>query len=381
MTRIVDYSLANVKGLKYIIPLEIDQAAAAIVREILEHYAEGLSPQRIAADLNARRVRSPRGGTWAVSAIYGNPKKGSGILNNDLYIGRYVWNRSQWLKDPDTGRRQRVDRPPEEWQISDRPELAIVPLELWNRVRQRMDKPAHAGRRGRGQPPRTLFGGLMRCGICAGAVIAVSAGSYGCAARKDRGATVCAGIRVQRKALDTRLLAHVRQEVASPEALAAMQADVGKILAEQRRDRAQAAGRSQARRQELDHEIRNLVDAVAAFGPSEAIKGRLRAAESARAALQTAQAPEAQGGAIPALLAAYRRMLADLRHSLERDTPKARELLRDLLGEIKLTQGQDGTFAELENDTGRLLLAAGAIPNMVAGTRFGNQNRVRIRIR
>jgi site-specific DNA recombinase len=96
------------------------------VRWIFEHYASGWSCQRVAGELNRQGVRSPRGGTWAVSAIYGSPRKTSGILNNELYCGRYVWNRSQWLKDPDTGRRHRLTRPLAEWQTVDRAELRIV---------------------------------------------------------------------------------------------------------------------------------------------------------------------------------------------------------------------------------------------------------------
>jgi hypothetical protein len=61
---------------------------AVIVREIFSRYAAGESCQRLAADVNARGVRGPRGGTWSVSAVYGSPAKGAGILNNRLYIGR-----------------------------------------------------------------------------------------------------------------------------------------------------------------------------------------------------------------------------------------------------------------------------------------------------
>ena len=32
-----------------------------------------------------------------------------------------------------------------------------------------------------------LFGGILRCGLCGGAVVKISATSYGCAARRDRG--------------------------------------------------------------------------------------------------------------------------------------------------------------------------------------------------
>jgi site-specific DNA recombinase len=55
--------------------LEIDPEAARGVRWIFEHYASGWSCQRVAGELNRQGVRSPRGGTWAVSAIYGSPRK------------------------------------------------------------------------------------------------------------------------------------------------------------------------------------------------------------------------------------------------------------------------------------------------------------------
>ncbi len=55
--------------------LEIDEAQAVVVRGIFARYAAGESCQRIAADLNARGVRGPRGGTWCVSALYGSPAK------------------------------------------------------------------------------------------------------------------------------------------------------------------------------------------------------------------------------------------------------------------------------------------------------------------
>lgn len=32
-------------------------------------------------------------------------RAGVTILNNDVYAGRVIWNRSKWVKDPDTGRR------------------------------------------------------------------------------------------------------------------------------------------------------------------------------------------------------------------------------------------------------------------------------------
>src|SRR5260221_6479985 len=197
--------------------LAIDEAEAEHVRWIFGQYADGLSCQKIVIDLNNRGVPAPRGGTWAVTALYGSPAKGSGILNNELYVGQYIWNRSKWTKDPDSGRRVRAERPREEWKVMARPELAILERDLWSRVRARMDRPSiKGGGRGKGAKPRTLFGGLVNCGKCGGAVVAISDRAYGCATRKDRGASVCSGLPlVPRKQMEARLLSLVRDELLS----------------------------------------------------------------------------------------------------------------------------------------------------------------------
>jgi hypothetical protein len=43
-----------------------------------------------AAELNELSVPSPRGATWAQSAIYGNQKRGLGILGNRMYYSEYI---------------------------------------------------------------------------------------------------------------------------------------------------------------------------------------------------------------------------------------------------------------------------------------------------
>lgn len=67
---------------------------AKVVLEIFESYAAGQSPRSIAAELNRRSVRGIRGGTWAFSALYGHPQKGTGILRNEVYIGKRTWNKT-----------------------------------------------------------------------------------------------------------------------------------------------------------------------------------------------------------------------------------------------------------------------------------------------
>lgn len=360
--------------------LAIDEDLAQNVRWIFERYAEGWSCQRLAADLNRRGIPAPRGRTWAVSALYGSPAKGSGVLNNEIYIGRYIWNRSRWVKHPDTGKRERLDRPLIEWKIMERPALAIVDADLWARVRARMNRPTVAGgSHGRGRPPRTLFGGLVSCGHCGGAIVAVSQRAYGCAARKDRGVHVCKGILVPRRQLDARLLSLVREELLSPEAIVAVQADVARILADSRKEQDRTGARTRARLVELEREIVNLVDAVAQAGLSDALRTRLQAMESERAGLLASSPRPGTQPTVAGLQSAYRRMVADLQGSLEKDVGRARTLLEGALGPVRLVQEGVEVYAEMETRPERMLLAGGASLNLVAGTRFGTQKRIRVR--
>lgn len=356
--------------------LEVEPAQAATVREIYQRYGDGWSCQRIAADLNARGIKTGRGGTWSVSALYGSPAKGSGVLNNELYIGRLVWNRSQWVKDPDTGKRTRLDRPREEWIIEDHPELRILDQSLWDAVRARFGRPAReSGGSGKGKRPTTLFGGLLRCGKCGGAIIATSGRHYGCAQRKDRGPAVCSGVLARRVAIDSRLLGDIRAELASGEQLASIQTKIRDRLAE---TRAQADDLVRTKAGELatiEQQIANLVDAISQVGLSPAISERLAATERRRSELQAEiQRIEALSNVnlsrIPAL---YRQMAFQLERALKTNVAEAREVLRPLIEGARVIE--EGGQVWVESETGRAAIAVGLSLGMVAGARFTTKRR------
>jgi len=85
--------------------LTINLAEAAIVRRIFDDYIRRQVFARHSLELNKEGVPGPQGSAWGPTTIHGNPKRGVGILNNQLYVGRLVWNRLRYLKDPDTGKR------------------------------------------------------------------------------------------------------------------------------------------------------------------------------------------------------------------------------------------------------------------------------------
>lgn len=78
-------------------------AEAEIVRHIFHNYAAGKSARTIARELNATMIPGPGGRPWGDTTIRGQAERGTGILNNTLYIGQLSWNRCSYVKDPRTG--------------------------------------------------------------------------------------------------------------------------------------------------------------------------------------------------------------------------------------------------------------------------------------
>jgi site-specific DNA recombinase len=115
----------------------INEKEAAIVYHIFNEYAAGKSPKTIAHALNNRKIPGPSDKAWGPSTINGNWRRGTGILNNELYIGRLVWNRLAYVKNPDTGKR--VSRPNDQSAliVTDVPQLRIIDQDLWKRVKER----------------------------------------------------------------------------------------------------------------------------------------------------------------------------------------------------------------------------------------------------
>jgi site-specific DNA recombinase len=116
---------------------KVNDAEAGILQRIFAEFAAGKSPRRIAVELNRDYIPGPRGGEWDASTINGNAARGTGILNNELYIGRLVWNRLRYIKDPITGKRISRLNEPARWIVQEVLELRIIPQDLWNAVKER----------------------------------------------------------------------------------------------------------------------------------------------------------------------------------------------------------------------------------------------------
>lgn len=145
--------------------LEIVEGEAAIVRRIFTAYAAGRTPRDIANDLNREGVRPPRGRRWNASTINGNAQRGAGLIFNELYAGRIVWNKVRMVKDPDTGKRLSRPNPRDEWQSIEAPQVRIVEQSIWEQAHAVKTAKSHLPSHVKRRAPH-LLSGLLRCGYC-----------------------------------------------------------------------------------------------------------------------------------------------------------------------------------------------------------------------
>ncbi len=364
--------------------LHVDEREAAVVRRIFELYVNGAGLRAIAGELNADRVDSPRGRGWAPSALHA-------LLRNPIYRGEHVWNRSEWIKDHETGRRRRHERPESDWLRRHDEALRIVPDALWRRagetatarsgaIERRADGTiartrAHPANRGRS---RHLLSGLLECAECGGSVFVLdSGGRYGCSWRRDRGPSVCTNrVTVPSVELEGGLLHAFRGEILTPENVAYTVERAVEIA---------RAGLSQEDRDgttrrvaEVGAQIARLVRLAESAGNVDEIGERLTVLRLERDGLM--RQLEAPFEAIDAkrLREMIEAELARVHDWLGAPDSGGREVLRALLGGQRMRFGPDATLAVRVEGAFELRLdlrgsgkgGSGSFDHVVAGTGF-----------
>jgi len=192
----------------------INSEQADIVRRIFTQYARGYSPRAIAKELNTDGIPSPRGGQWQASTINGNIKRGNGILPNQLYIGKIVYNRQSFIKNPSTGKRIARLNPHSEWITHDVPELAIIEPDLWAKVAARKSNntkyPEYHRR------AHYLISGLLECEECRGPYTVSGKNHMRCSHHRERG-TCSNGASIKIADVEARILDALKSHLLDPE--------------------------------------------------------------------------------------------------------------------------------------------------------------------
>ena len=367
---------------------EIDEVEALIVRRIFEAHASGQTPRQIAADLNNEGVPGPRGGPWNASTINGSRQRRNGILNNELYLGRIVYNRQHFRKDPETGKRVSRPNPETEWLRTDVPHLRIIDDTTWERVQA--IKSRYASQAGnKRQTKKRLLSGLVRCGGCGGAMTIVNRERYSCSARRERG-TCGSPAGISAAALEERVLGGLRSILLGQEALidefaAAFRAELER-LRKARGSREAELHRGLAK---VERGIRRCLDfIVGGDGDPGSVAASLRDLEARKTTLQADLKlvnTTTQIDIHPNVAELYRRKVGEMQGLLADVSARAEAMdtIRGLIERIEVSPGEKrgqpnvvlvGAFASILNfacaqtttaanggsgDGGRVLLVAG----------------------
>ena len=293
------FGYVNVRNGEGYVHRVVDEAEAAVVRQIYTMYAQGLGIVKIAKTLNADGVRPPRARGWAGSAI-------REMLRRGLYRGEVTWGKTQ--KHVRGGTKGQHRRDASEWLRCEAPELAIVSAELAARVDDRLAIAATTFRRSAGgrltggavQAPGYaspyLLTNFARCASCGGPLgtIARTHGTgakrwparfWGCTTRDRRGPSTCDNATLLRhEILDAAFLDAIRK--ALDEGI--LRDAIARAVTLRRQRQGPARERGAALERELhavDQRIMRLVDAITAGGPVEELVERLKTERARKAAL------------------------------------------------------------------------------------------------
>jgi archaellum component FlaC len=337
---------------------QINKGEAAVVRRIFEMAADGGSLKTITRTLNGEHVPPPRkragkhDATWCHNAV-------REMLRNELYVGRLIWNRSRYVKQPGTNKRLRRMRPKSEWHILEKPELRIIDQELWERVQRRIalvnEKYNYGNTPGlshRASTSQNLLTGFMKCGVCGNNLTIVSGRGksahprYGCPYHANRGACTN-GLKERADVLEERLFSELQNAVLQPEAVEYAVQEFERQLQSSLAGLDDQVGRMRQRAEQLQHEIRNLASTAALCGPTPALVREINTRQQELDDI-TRQILSSEPDTVSAEIGRIRqfvtRQLGDIRQLLSADVQKAKtELAKHVTAIRMVPQGEGKT--------------------------------------
>ena len=169
--------------------LFVDPEEASIIKRIFETFLNTNSVRKTTIQLNNRGIKTRKGKLWSKTTIHR-------ILSSPIYAGFLTYGKRK--TDPVSGKLTKQDK--ETWTIVEGEHDAIFPVEIFQKVQnllsQNQGKPTKSSR-------TYLLSGLMRCGLCGGAMTGhtfTKKGSekeysyYKCYSRLQKGDMACKGL-------------------------------------------------------------------------------------------------------------------------------------------------------------------------------------------
>ncbi len=249
-------------------------------------------------------------------------------------------------------------RPTAEWNVSEHPELRIVPDELWLAARARFQQLATvyvprqergrlAGRNTGSPSSRTsLFSGLLRCGVCGGGLVVVNGHPirqhrrYGCGFHRDKGPQVCRnGLTVKVGTVETRLVAALQEHVLHPGAVQYVVTAVNRHFEAFQASQNEERRRLEADLAQVEAELKNVEAAILAGLAGKTTAALLQDRESRWEMLQDGLQRLSARSATGPLQVNTEEIRARLEHLdglLQQDSARANAIFRQMLEPITL---------------------------------------------
>ena len=218
---------------------------------------------------------------------------GTGILNNELYVGRLVWNRLTYLKDPKTGRRRSRLNAPKLWILHEVPALRIVDNDIWDAVKARQTAiresgrvvSARATRFWERRRSRHLLTGLVQCGECGSQYASIGRDYLACSSARGRG--TCSNRQsIRRHALEGMIHEGIRQRLMAPELVEEFVRAFHKEVNSRRREQDLLVDATKRELTDITRKLNGLMDAIAEGLRTTGLQKRLEEMECRRAELE-----------------------------------------------------------------------------------------------
>ncbi len=351
---------------------KINEDQKTAINRIFTEFRDGRSPKMIAHTLNKENIPGPSGNAWGPSTIYGNWRRGTGILNNELYVGRLIWNRQRYIKDPNTGKRQARLNPEAEWIIEEVPALRMIDDVLWNSVKERQQRTRNVIidgtgniRSERARRPRYLLSSLLKCGSCGGGFSKISQTHYGCSTARNKG-TCDNLLSIRRDLLEQTVLEGLKHRLMHPDCVKAFVSEfhkeMNRLSAHHDIDRV----RITSQLEKIDRDLKRIIQAIKDGIPALTLKDELMTLEERKVQLErdVKQTPKSVPRLHPNLAELYRSKVANLTDALNEDGTRAEasEAIRALIDEVRLVPDAGKLNIELYGELAALITLANKHP-------------------
>lgn len=302
----------------------VEEKQAEVIRMIFRWRCDGWGFKRIAHELNGAGVPFPKAsargsGSWSPSAI-------RAMVLNPRYRGLHIHGKSK--KERRGGVTSRVKADPADVITLDRPEWRIVDDDLWLRAQDR-SAPVAPGRYLPSPACKYPLTRIARCAVCGGSVGVAHARhdrravkSYVCIQHRERGPSVCpVQIYQPIDEVERSLVAYIDRHVLTPDVIARMAGEIRTAIEEQIPTIPDDLAALEADLRDVKAEQKRLARAVAIADDVPELVAELRARANRARALEVRiaavrRAPEELTALVDRAEASVKERLGNVRASL-----------------------------------------------------------------